>query len=612
MTRSQVLATTALATLATAAAAERIELRDGEMVISAPATISCAAPPDFTLEGAAAALFAEDRTALDTLVSQMASGLAASCEDVERVTVRGEERGISFSFEVTRENGWRLDGPVSAEPEPTPAVAALPNPEPAPAPEPAATPVAAPEPEPPKEPEIAPGLDFQTFTSIFGAVPTVRGHVAFDNSEIWARVLAARMYARNPGILANDTHAIELLGQMATRPEYVQVLGPLASKQPRQMSVFERRDIAQRIRTQLAGGLDARRQTGPILVYNTVALRLGEYDFNSSTFPLPNIEQVRSHRAVGWKNATVQNAFSGVVLPDRLAATQDQARQLDAYLRGRGDDTLYLAVFAEIDPEVPRSLSDHSGNYATATNTKVTQVALFADRGLSQILYDFTADLSAAQARADIAAAALTRTLSTGEDAVRAIDAINGTTTASVAVADIFAAQDWNQTGETPDARRATALATFEAASADRMMRLAGNLRVGTYDPVRGVLPIQNLGLQGLRFTSIQTNAGFEASLIPNLTEIPVDAATAAEIARGAQNGNIEFRLDAELVQGAHQAHGGDYIQLTAILRPERLQLFSQPQHYNRAPREMVLDLELPETTSTVPSLMEAFGAPRQ
>jgi len=606
MTRSQVLATTALATLATAAAAERIELRDGEMIISAPATISCAAPPDFTLEGAAASLFAEDRTALDTLVSQMASGLAASCEDVESVTVRGEERGIAFTFEVTRENGWRLDGPVTAEPEPTPAVVAVPTPEPA------ATPVAAPEPEPRAEPEIAPGLDFQTFTSIFGSVPTVRGHVAFDNSEIWARVLAARMYAQNPGILANDTHAIELLGQMATQPEYVQVLGPLASKQPRQMSVFERRDVAQRVRTQLAGGLDARRQTGPILVYNAVALRLGEYDFNTATFPLPNIEQVRSHRRVGWKNATVQDAFSGVVLPDRLGATQDQARQLDAYLRGRGDDTLYLAVFAEIDPEVPRSLSDHSGSYATAMNTKVTQVALFADRGLSQVLYDFTADLAEAQAKADIAAAALTRTLSTGEDAVRAIDAINGTTTASVAVADIFAAQDWNQTGETPDVRRATALATFEAASADRMMRLAGNLRVGTYDPVRGMLPIQSLGLQGLQFASIQTNAGFEASLIPNLTEIPVDAGTAAEIARGAQNGNIEFRLDAELVQGSHQAHGGDYIQLTAILRPERLQLFSQPQRYNRAPREMVLDLELPETTSTVPSLMEAFGAPQQ
>lgn len=597
--RVLVLTTTAL--VATAASAERIELSDGDMTISAPAAVDCAAPPDFTLQGAGPALFADNRTALDTLVAQMASGLAASCENLDTVTVTGEERSIRFSFEVTRDNGWRLDGPVTAEPEPTPAVAAVP----AAAPSPDAP---AAEPEAPAEPEIAPGLDFQTFTSIFGSVPTVRGHVAFDNSEIWARVMAARMYARNPGLLANDSHAIELLGQMATQPEYVQVLGPLAAKQPRQMSVFERRDVAQRIRTQLAAGLDARRQTGPILVYNTVQLRLGEYDFNTATFPLPSVEQVRNHRSVGWKNATVQNAFANVVLPDRLRATQDQARQLDAYLRSRGDTTLYLAVFAEIDPEVPRSLSDHGGGYALATNTKVTQVALFADRGLSQVLYDFTPDLAAAQAQADVAAAALTRALSTGEDAVKAIDAINGTSTAAVAVADIFAAQNWGQTNETPEARRATAMATFEAASADRMMRLAGNLRIGTYDPVRKVLPIQSLGLQGLQFTTIQTNANLQANLIPNLTEIPVDSETAARITQGSRNGTLEFRLDAELMQGAHQSQGTDYVQLTAILKPEKLQLFAGPQNYNRAPREMVLDLELPDSVSSVPSLMDALS----
>jgi len=60
-------------------------------------------------------------------------------------------------------------------------------------------------------------------------------------------------------------------------------------------------------------------------------------------------------------------------------------------------------------------------------------------------------------------------------------------------------------------------------------------------------------------------------------------------------------------MQGAHQSQGTDYVQLTAILKPEKLQLFGGQQNYNRAPREMVLDLELPDTVSSVPSLMDAL-----
>lgn len=584
------------------AAAERIELRDGDMIISAPATVDCDRPPEFILENAGAALFAEDRGALDTLVAQMASGLAASCQDIDRITIRGEQRGIAFSFEVTREDDWRLDGPVEPEPSPVAAPGPMPQAEPVAAEEDVVT---------PERPEVALGLDFASFTSIHGSVATVRGHVALDRSEIWPRVLAARMYAENPAILDNDTHAIELLAQMATQAEYLQVLGPLANRQPREMSVFERRDIAERIRTQLRGGLDQRRQTGPILVYNAVTLRLGEYDFNTGSFPLPNVEGARNHRTVAWKNARIQNAFSNVVLPKRLGATQEQARQLDAYLRNRNDPTLYLAIFAEIDPVMPRSLSDYHGGQPLATQTTVTQVALFADKGLSQVLYDFTPDLAAAQAEADIAAAALNRTLSSGEDAVRVIDEVNGGTAAAAALAGVFAANDYNQTGESAETRRATALATIDAASPDRTMRLAGTLRIGTYDPVRKVLPVTSLRLQGLRFATLQISGGFRVDLVPALAELPVDAETAARLTTAAApNTELEFRLDAELVQGSHRTQSSNYIELSANLRPDRLQLFTGPQNANTGPRRMLLDLELPDSVSVVPSLMDAFTPP--
>lgn len=584
------------------AAAERIELRDGDMIISAPATVDCDRPPEFILENAGAALFAEDRGALDTLVAQMASGLAASCQDIDRITIRGEQRGIAFSFEVTREDDWRLDGPVEPEPSPVAAPGPMPQAEPVAAEEDVVT---------PERPEVALGLDFASFTSIHGSVATVRGHVALDRSEIWPRVLAARMYAENPAILDNDTHAIELLAQVATQAEYLQVLGPLANRQPREMSVFERRDIAERIRTQLRGGLDQRRQTGPILVYNAVTLRLGEYDFNTGSFPLPNVEGARNHRTVAWKNARIQNVFSNVVLPKRLGATQEQARQLDAYLRNRNDPTLYLAIFAEIDPVMPRSLSDYHGGQPLATQTTVTQVALFADKGLSQVLYDFTPDLAAAQAEADIAAAALNRTLSSGEDAVRVIDEVNGGTAAAAALAGVFAANDYNQTGESAETRRATALATIDAASPDRTMRLAGTLRIGTYDPVRKVLPVTSLRLQGLRFATLQISGGFRVDLVPALAELPVDAETAARLTTAAApNTELEFRLDAELVQGSHRTQSSNYIELSANLRPDRLQLFTGPQNANTGPRRMLLDLELPDSVSVVPSLMDAFTPP--
>lgn len=605
----------AAALVAGAAFAERIELKSGDMVISAPAEVDCASPPDFTLENGGAALFAGDRSALDDLVSKMALGLTSSCTEVDTLTVRGTERGVTFEFAVTRENDWRLDAPVAPEaPEaaPTPA-AAITTPEAA-APEAPEVAAAAPEPElepeAPAEPAVEPGLDFTTFTSIFGSVPTVRGHVSFDNSEIWARVLAARMYAENPEILANDTHAIELLAQMATQPEYVGVLGPLASKRPEQMSVFERRDIAERIRTQLRGGLDQRRQTGPILVYNAVGLQLREYDFNTQSFPLPGIDGVRNHRQVAWKNVRIGASFSNLVLPSRLPATQEQARQLDAYLRGRNDLTLYLAVFAEIDPAVPPVLSNSYSSFPLATNTKITQVALFADRGLSQVLYDFTADLSERQAAADAAAAALGDPVSSVEDAIRAIDAINGSAATSGAFADFAALNDWTGTGQSPEARRADAAAAIAAASADRMMRLSGSLQLGTYDSVRGVFPITRISTNGMQFNALNARADVSFNLVPTLNELPVDAATAAGLAAAAANQRLEFRLDAEMMQGSHQDLGGGYLRLNTILRPDTIQIFSGRQNDYQQPRTIVLDLELPESVSVVPSLMEALTPP--
>ncbi len=592
------------------ALSETIELTSGNMVLKAPANVNCEDPPDFELSGVGSDLFKADREPLNAMVAQMAAGLAGSCDGLNLVTVTGTENGIRFSFDVTRADGWRLD-PREPTPEPQPEQVASVPATPAPAPPAAAENVAAPTPKPPQKPEVAPGLDFATYTSIFGSLPTVRGHVSFENNSIWARVMAARMYAHHPQILASDGNAIEVLRQMATEAEYAQVMGEFSGRGARQMSVFERRDIANRIRTQLKGGLDQRRQTGPIQVYHAVPVQLGEYDFNRQSFPLQNVDRVRQHRQVGWRNTNIQNAFGNVVLPTALNADADQARQLDAYLRGRNDTTLWFAVFAVIDPEVPRSLARQSNGLALATDTKVSQVALFVDRGLSQVLYDYTPDLASSQSDADIAATALTQTLSTGEDIIRAIDSLNGqTANAAAVVADLFATAYDDGSGQPPEERRAEALASIQAASADRMMRISGSLEFGSYDPVRKVMPLtRGLRLGNIPFTSLQGGVNIRMNLVPALQEIPMDPATAAKVEQaGRERGQLEFRLDAELIQGSHIGDRNSGVQIEASLRPETIQVFNAGRRYGaNGPRTMLLDTKLPETTSAVPSLLEVL-----
>lgn len=598
------------------AAAETVELGSGNMLLSAPSEVDCDAPPDFTLTGAGPNLFAADREALNALVAQMAGALAGSCDDLDRITVLGEERGISFSFDISREDGWRLD---PADAPQTPATIALPD-APDASPEPVETAAAAqpqtaaetgaPPAETPQEPTVAPGLDFQSFAAIFGTMPSVRGHVAFDNNEIWNRVLAARTYAVSPGILSNDMHAIEVLAQMATQPEYAQVMGPWANRRPQDISVFERRDIAERIRTQIAPGLNQRRQTGPIKVYHSVRLRLGEYDFNSQSFPLQGIENARNHRSLAWMNAQVSNVFANVALPARLGATQDQARQLDAYLRSRNDPNLWFAIFAEIDPEMPRSLSQYNNGQQLASNTKVVQIALFADQGLNQVVFDFTAELAPLQAAADVAASALSRRLTSGEDMVRAIDALNGGAAATTAIAEVYANSSYyNQGNETPQTRREAALSSLQAASPSTLMHLTGNLRLGSYDPVRKVMPVTSFSARNTQFNTLQTNAGFQQTFAPNLTEIPMSPDVAAEVQRGLQSGQMEFRMTAELVQGSHRTEANEIIYFNTILRPVGVQLFVGGENQNRGLRRLVLDAELPLTQSAVPSLLAPLQA---
>ncbi|MDJ1007839.1 MAG: hypothetical protein QNJ13_08440 [Paracoccaceae bacterium] len=622
------MVTVAAVFAASGAAADRIELKDGAMTLSAPAAVNCAEPPDFTLEGGGQALFAMNRAALNTLVAQMAEGLAASCDTLDRVTVRGEERGVSFSFEVTRAGGWRLD-PASdaAEPAATPAVAvpapatppasatvaAPPAAQPAAAPQQTATSQPAPAPARPVRPEIEPGLEFSTFVSMFGSMPSLRGHVSFSNSDVWTRVMAARLYAANPQILQNDDLAIDLLGQMATGPEYAQILGPLAGKRMRDISVFERRDLAERIRREVKPGLDQRRQTGAIPVYHSVPLRLGEFDFATSSFALDNVERLRQHQAVGWNNIRLRNAFDNVVLPRRLRVTQDQARQLDTFLRARGDMTVHLAVFAEIDPRAPRGVTASDGNQWFSARATVTQVALFADQSLAQLLYDFTAELAPLQAEVDRATVELHAPLAWAEDIVAAIDTLNGNSGARTAVTNAYIQWQASNRGRPlsvtqPEAERALALGAPGAA-----VRLAGHVDIGGFDPINNVASAGRVSIGQVRFRNLSFQNRIQVDLARIISQLPIGSEKAAQFGQWLREGHrsFEIRVEGDLVQGSIYNETAQAATGTAIVNPTRLIVFDPQSARTGSPQTILVDYTVPESegvaTLPVPSLMEGL-----
>ncbi|MEL7343485.1 MAG: hypothetical protein AAFN59_01330 [Pseudomonadota bacterium] len=585
--------------------AEDVTLEEGDLVLAAPSSITCETPPDFNLTGPALDALAGDRIAVNKLVSTMAGGLTQACSDIQSLTVRGTDRGVSFSFVITRDSDWMIDAPETI------AVAAAPEPEPEPAPAQQPEPEPAPEPEAASELEIAevtiePGLSLEAFTSIFGPLPTFQGHVLLERNDTWARVLAARTYAENPGILSNDLDALDVAKMLMTPAEYQQFMGANAALNVQQISVFDRRDLANRVRTQLKPGLDQRRQTGPIKVYNIAQVRLGEYDFNTSSFPM-DTRSLRNHQRPQWRTAYIQGAFDKFALPTRLSANVDQARQLDAYLRSRNDDRLWIAIFAEVNPVMPASLNQNA-QYQRPSGT-LTRVALYADQGLTQIVYDFTADLAAEQARIDQAFSILNEPIATGEDFVRAIGTILDSDAPANALAEAFAqGQNYGQGPTDVAERRNLALAAIGQKRGDTTLTFGGQVRFRAYDPVRKVLTIQQLRPQHQQLVSLP-NVGFGVrnTFLPNLTEISVEPDVAnAIIAAGGQN-YMEMRLDAQMVQGSYQTPNGEYMEVQTTFRPARLTVFGGQQGGLPSDRRVLASIEIKAAAPAVPSLIEGL-----
>ena len=614
---------------ALAAAADEIVLEEGDAVMTAPDNISCSEPPLLSLKGDLGALFGDDRGLVNRLSAAMGQGFSQACPDVDELSVEGSDGDVEFRFVLRKEAGWKLPVPApkaedvpkgaaapaataAADEAPGEAATAQPAGMVVPgklagalggAPEAAAPveeePVVA---EPPPEPEVAPGLSFSQLAQFYGPVPVIRGHAKLESHDTWNRIMAARAYSYRPSIINDDMLALELAAAMLSPVEMQQVLGPLAQQvQPynnnyrfENLNVFDRRDLANRIRTQLKPYLDQRRQTGPIDVYHVAQVQLGEYRLDAGVFPFNGHgHHFRSYRAPAWKRFQLSGALDGVVFPKELPYNEAQARQLDNYLRARKDRRLYLGAFLTVDPRPQDSITQGQPLPVAAT---VKQVALFADETMTQMVADLTAFLAPQQAEVARVTKELSQPTVNGERLVRALAVINGSNAPVKAAVDAYSLFSGLGEGEKL-ARREEALQALNSVPGRKTMRFQGMLRLRPYDPFLKGIPVDNVQIQHRQFEGFGLSLQLQSTFFPQITVLPMSEAEAARIASSSQSSNyLEMRLDAEMIQGSHVAPSREYLEAVATFRPKRLLLFSGHQGGIPAERRLLADIAFPET----------------
>jgi hypothetical protein len=595
-------------------ATAQVVLDGGGVTLRAPAALDCAALPVIAVEGAIAAALAGDRAPLADVVARMSLGIASACPTAEALRFEGTDRDVTISFRTEKAQGWRMPGaavPPPATAQPDAAGASSPAPQPA---APAAT-AALPTPAP--EPPIPPGLAFADLANFYGPIPAVNGHFsvsASEATEAWARVFAARAYAVRPEILNDDELAFLLAAHMLTAPEFDQFLGPVAEQIRSQrdlrylssayqgISVFDRRDLGNRIRTQLKPYLDQRRQTGPIPVVGVLPVYLGEYDFATGSFPITRTQDNTGGQQLGWMNYMLGSPLHAVVFPERLQTSEAEARQLDTFLRERNDTTLYLGVFVTLDPRAPAVISPQMRDASLPPGT-VTSVVLYADQALTQPIFDYTATLAEANATAAALAQELARPMTSAEGLLAAIAAKNGTTAALPGLIEsVYLTSPEDRALHGP--RLAAALAAPPPERIYLRMRADLMMTGGAGSDV----DMRTYGADRINFATLQgqpVGGNVEVTPLPAARDFIDDVTFQAMRQRGQTR--VEFLVDAVLDSGS-LAGGPGRLDLRAILRPQRVTVVSGDPQTRTADRRLLAVIDMPAgpalPTAVVPAVV--------
>jgi peptidoglycan hydrolase-like protein with peptidoglycan-binding domain len=169
---------------------------------------------------------------------------------------------------------------------------------------------------------------------------------------------------------------------------------------------FLRRDAKRAFLDRYYDGILARAPKWPLPLLHKVSVRLGEYDFDTQSFPIIGLDQ-QQFRVAGTVGFTIQNGNrQGLYsvdrfgnLPDRLPMAPDQARMLRDMLRAAnpyGDDSIVLAWWSDLDMGQDATAIENllnpnrplRANEARPGRATLKRVALFLDEGLNQPLLE--------------------------------------------------------------------------------------------------------------------------------------------------------------------------------------------------------------------------------
>lgn len=183
--------------------------------------------------------------------------------------------------------------------------------------------------------------------------------------------------------------------------------------QYRGVNAFDRRDVLNRMRTEVIDVINARTFNAPFAAHYVVPVRIGEYDFNEQYFPILIHHNAFDYRIAFFNSETYGGSFvrlpEGFSPPDTLPIPEQSARNTLALLGRRGNPGGFLSIEVVV-PELAfdKPYLNDFGQIAMSGqkqfSAQVMSVKLFADEALQELIFEFPVTVEEVQRAAGMTA----------------------------------------------------------------------------------------------------------------------------------------------------------------------------------------------------------------
>lgn len=335
-------------------------------------------------------------------------------------------------------------------------------------------------------------------TSLPGVVET-DGHIDIVRLGDVGAFAASLMLASHPGAVDDDILLAAAGKSLLPRETQLEIWrgnepdewgrGRLREDERRSVAYF-----ASAIRERYMGALAARVADTNIRIVETLGVTLGDPTEDKQAVPLIYDHNPAVSMRDPYDFAQLEWSHPGVVMPRTLPLDGDLSRALiQRYGERIAGHKLHLAIYSEIREVRTRAFDVRRGFYSVELEPTVTRIALFFDRGLQDLAYDFyegaDGGLLAQQREQDLIATLLAE----GRTSVDALHAAYGqlardTEYLPQIASDAIRQRDINEF-DRADARR-DLLASLDADRAGQGLVFDWEMRLGTYDMDRGAFAV--------------------------------------------------------------------------------------------------------------------------